>query len=281
MTMIAERQPRQGAGPPSRRGPSRPRLRRGLTALQLGVQGCQGASGEILVEVGDQPGRVRQRGASLSMAPPVVHQHEGEPVRPVGDGEAGDQGLEELRLARAGGAADQDVGTVVAQVDVVRSLGLEPHGGAGRAESSGPEPRDAMGSRALPGRRSRSRADGGSAPSACSGLASRSGARARESRSDHHGPTLSTVRLWPASSSVRRRRPSSRSRLHHGPALTGQSPRIAVEGDKGEADAVPPPAASPGQRLAQQPSAVRRTTLRCPRQVAPAPSCWRRSSTMV
>ena len=81
-----------------------------LAPAQLGAEGLQRALGEVAVEVGDHADGVRQVDAVLERrAALVVDEHEGHLVRPVGDRERGDQGLQQLGLAGAGGAGDQAV----------------------------------------------------------------------------------------------------------------------------------------------------------------------------
>ena len=89
-----------------------------LAAAQLGAERLQRALDQVGVEVGDhadgvrQPHAVLERGAAL-----VVDEHEGQRVRAVGDRQRGDQRLQQLGLAGAGGAGDQAVRAVAAQVE--------------------------------------------------------------------------------------------------------------------------------------------------------------------
>jgi hypothetical protein len=80
---------------------------------------------------------VRQARAVLEGAAAlVVDQHEGHGVRPVGDGQPGDQRLQQLGLAGAGGAGDQRVRAVAAQVQREGAVGgvTERHLGGAAAE---------------------------------------------------------------------------------------------------------------------------------------------------
>ena len=112
-----------------------------LAAAQLGAQRPQRALGQVAVQVGHgadgvrQPGAVAERRAAL-----VVDQDEGHLVRPVRQGQPGDQGLQQLGLARAGGPGDQGVRAVGGEVDDERLAVLadaEHDPGAARADPPG------------------------------------------------------------------------------------------------------------------------------------------------
>ena len=88
-----------------------------LAAAQLGVERDQGPLGQVRVEVGEEADGVGQADAVLERrAALVVDEHEGEPAGRVGRGERGDVALQQLALARAGGAGGQPVRAVAAQV---------------------------------------------------------------------------------------------------------------------------------------------------------------------
>lgn len=98
-----------------------------LPAGQLGGQRGQGALGQVRVQVGDHPGHVRQvHAAGERAAALVVHQHERHLIRPVHQGQRCDQGLQQLGLPGAGGAGDQRVRAVPAQVDAERPVVARP-----------------------------------------------------------------------------------------------------------------------------------------------------------
>ena len=120
------------SGSPARSSSSRSfaflRLQQLLPVVQLGPQRGQRAADQVRGEVGDQAHGVRQvdavgeRGAAL-----VVDEEERHPVRAVRRGHAQHPGLQELALARAGGAADEGVRALRAEVEVERFDGsLEP-----------------------------------------------------------------------------------------------------------------------------------------------------------
>ena len=68
----------------------------------------------------------------------VVDEDEAEVVRSVGRREAGDEGLQQLGLAGAGGAADERVGSVAGEVDLVGPGCREPQQGSRCADRSRP-----------------------------------------------------------------------------------------------------------------------------------------------
>ena len=92
-----------------------------LAVAQLGAQAGERAAHEVRAEVGDQADAVRQGhavgegGAAL-----VVDEEEGDAVGAVLGRHAEHPGLQELALARAGGAADERVRSLGAQVEVHR-----------------------------------------------------------------------------------------------------------------------------------------------------------------
>ena len=115
----AGRRRRASACPGSPRCPwRRPAASSVLAAAQLGAERHQRPLDQVGVEVGDHADGVRQVRALLERAAAlVVDQDEGHLVRPVGDGERGDEGLQQLGLAGAGGAGDQRVRAVADQVE--------------------------------------------------------------------------------------------------------------------------------------------------------------------
>ena len=117
-----------------------------LAAGQLGAEGDQRALDQVGVEVGDHADGVRQvvavleRGAAL-----VVDEHEGHAVGPVGHREGGDQRLQQLGLAGAGGAGDQPVRAVAAHVDGEGAVEGDPDDRLGGARLHGPARHDGLG----------------------------------------------------------------------------------------------------------------------------------------
>ena len=90
----------------------------------------QGAGRGLAVEVGDQADGVRQRGRlGEGRAALVVDEEEGASIGRVLQSQTRDQCLEELGLPRSGGARDEGVRTVTAEVDLERTLGRPPQGG--------------------------------------------------------------------------------------------------------------------------------------------------------
>ena len=89
-----------------------------LAPAQLGAQAAQRPGAELVIEVGHHADRVRQQGAGVERGTAlVVDQHEVETSGAVPSREAGDQGAQQLALARTGGACDQGVRAVGHQVD--------------------------------------------------------------------------------------------------------------------------------------------------------------------
>ena len=81
-----------------------------LPVPDLRRQRHQRPPGEVLVQVGQEPRDMRQRRAARERrAALVVDQDEDQGVRGVAQRQRGDQGLQELALARAGGARHQHV----------------------------------------------------------------------------------------------------------------------------------------------------------------------------
>ena len=104
-----------------------------LAAGQLGAQRAQGAGRGPAVEVGDQADGVRQRrrlGERRSTL--VVDEQEGAALGRVLQRQSGDQRLQEFGLPRSGGAGDEGVRALPAQVDL--------HGALGRASQRGDQP---------------------------------------------------------------------------------------------------------------------------------------------
>jgi hypothetical protein len=114
-----------------------------LAADELRTQRRQRAPHQVGTEVGDQPDAVRQAHAVLEGRPAlVVDEEEVHPRRAVRARHAEDPGLEELRLPRAGGAADQAVRPLRAQVEVERvAAGLTDEGPQPPLRSSRPRVR--------------------------------------------------------------------------------------------------------------------------------------------
>ena len=100
-------------------------LEQQLAVVELGVERDQRPPHLVAVEVGDQPDGVRQfdalleRGATL-----VVDEQERDPLGTVHRGQPGDERLEELALAGAGGAGDEGVRAVLPDVEHERGAGL-------------------------------------------------------------------------------------------------------------------------------------------------------------
>ena len=108
-------------------------LEQAFPAPQLCRQRRQRPLGQVPVEVGHHAHGVRELGAVLEGAAAlVVDEHEAHGVGAVGDREAGDQGLEELALARAGRPRNQAVRPVRPQVDGHGSGDLTPDDGLRR-----------------------------------------------------------------------------------------------------------------------------------------------------
>ena len=94
------------------------RRRTTLPPADLGVEGVEGPAGEVGVEIGHQPDGVGQVGAGIEGAAAlVVDEQERDRVRSVSEGERQDQRAQELALARAGRAADEDMGAIGHQID--------------------------------------------------------------------------------------------------------------------------------------------------------------------
>jgi hypothetical protein len=94
-----------------------------LAPGQLGGQRGQGPLDQVRVQVGDHAHGVRQADAVLERAAAlVVDEHERHRVRPVGHRQCGHDRLQQLGLARAGGAGDQAVRAVPADVDAERAV---------------------------------------------------------------------------------------------------------------------------------------------------------------
>ena len=90
-----------------------------LPAGELGAERPQGARGALAVEVGDQADGVRERGRlGEGGAALVVDEQERAPVRRMAQRQRGDQGLQQLGLARTGGARDQGVRALAAEIDL-------------------------------------------------------------------------------------------------------------------------------------------------------------------
>ena len=132
------------------------------------------------VEVGDHADGVRQLHAVLERAAAlVVDEHERHRVRPVGDRQRGHDRLQQLGLAGAGGAGDQPVRAVAAQVDAERAVvGLADHGQRGPAAGARQRAAIAPASAARGRARRAGRLDSGSPAPSSSSLMSLIGAQA-------------------------------------------------------------------------------------------------------
>ena len=96
-----------------------------LPAPQLRPQRLQRPAGQVAVQVGDHAHRVGQARAVLEGGPAlVVHQHEGHRLGRVERAQGGDEGLQQLGLARTGGPGHQGVGPVRAHVQGEQALGV-------------------------------------------------------------------------------------------------------------------------------------------------------------
>ena len=108
-----------------------------LAMPKLGPQRLERALDQVGIEVGHHTDRVRQVDAVVeSRATLVVDEHEVHLVRPVRDGQARHQSLQQLALARAGRARDESVRAVDSQVDregTVERLADHRDRAAGRA----------------------------------------------------------------------------------------------------------------------------------------------------
>ncbi|MCY1228010.1 hypothetical protein D9M72_403030 [compost metagenome] len=105
-----------------------------LPVMQFSPQGRQRAAHQVLRKVGHQAhgmGQVQAVGEGGSAL--VVDEQEAHPVRAVGRSHAHDPGLQEFRLAGAGGATHQGVRAFVLQVQVQRFDALGSHQGPERA----------------------------------------------------------------------------------------------------------------------------------------------------
>ena len=113
-----------------------------LAALHLRLERAQRPVGQLFVEVGDGADGVRQAFAGLERGAALeVDEDEVQPGRVVAGREAGDQGAQELALARARGAADQAVRAVGHQVQGQRA-GLGGADRGGETPGGGPQRAD-------------------------------------------------------------------------------------------------------------------------------------------
>ena len=93
-------------------------LQQPLPMVQLGVQGHQHPAHQMGVQIGDQAHRVGQLHAiTEGGAALVVHEQERHPGRAVGNGQGRHPALQELALARTGGAPHQRMGTLGPQIE--------------------------------------------------------------------------------------------------------------------------------------------------------------------
>ena len=114
------------------------RSRRRSSASRL----TQRPLGESVVEVGDDADGVRQLGAGVERgAALVVDEHEADVVGAAASGERGDEGAQQLALARAGRAGDQRVRAVAGEVDLDDAVGGRAEDGDGRRVGTGRAPR--------------------------------------------------------------------------------------------------------------------------------------------
>src|SRR5579859_6854149 len=92
-----------------------------------GVQRGERSPAEVLVEVGEVAADVRKAPAGLEgRTALVIDEHEVEGLRRAAEGQRGDEGLQELALARAGGAADQHVRPLPGDVEGEQSVARKP-----------------------------------------------------------------------------------------------------------------------------------------------------------
>ena len=127
-----------------------------LPAAQLGVERDERPVGEVGVEVGEEADGVGELDAVLERrAALVVDEHERELVGGVRRREGGDVALQQLALARAGGAGGQAVGAVAPQVDLDHARPDRRRAGrrgrcriGGPATAAAPRPSRARASRA-------------------------------------------------------------------------------------------------------------------------------------
>ena len=104
-----------------------------LAPLELGAERVERAHGQVAVEVADHADGMRQPGAVLERAAAlVVDEDERHRVRPVGHAEHGDDRLQQLGLAGAGGARHQAVRAVGGQVQDERPVGADADRHLGR-----------------------------------------------------------------------------------------------------------------------------------------------------
>ena len=110
-----------------------------LAPTQLGAEGAQGPGHEVLVEVGDQPDDVGQgRTGPEGGTALEVDQHERQLVGRARDREGGDEGAQELGLARPRRSAHEDVRAVADEVDREGTVGCHADHGLGGRRSPGP-----------------------------------------------------------------------------------------------------------------------------------------------
>ena len=115
-----------------------PGLQDRLPPAELGGQRGERPFDERPVEVGDEPDRVGQPGTRPEGGPAlVVDQDERQLVRSVGQRERGEQGLQQLALARPGGPGHQGMGAVTGQVDGENAVVALPEHRTGRPPAGG------------------------------------------------------------------------------------------------------------------------------------------------
>ncbi len=122
--------------------------------VQLGLERAQRPLAEVVVEVGDHADGVRQPGALVEGAAAlVVDEHEDEVVGADPRGHAGDEGAQQLALARAGGAADEPVRPVGHEVELDDTvLAAADRGAQGRVgEPERPPPQQVVGGHLVEG----------------------------------------------------------------------------------------------------------------------------------
>ena len=112
----------------------------------LSGQGHQRALREVLVQVGQEPHDMRQGRARRERRPALeVDQHEDEGFGGIAERERGDQRLQELALARPGGARYQHVRPVARDIQYERAGGGAPERYCGDPRATLPSGRDLLG----------------------------------------------------------------------------------------------------------------------------------------
>ena len=204
-----------------------------LTTAQLGTQRLQGPGGQVPVEVGDHPHRVRQARTVLEGRPAlVVHEHEGHGLGRVAHAQGGDEGLQQLGLTRTSRPGHQGVRPVGAHIQPELPLGVLPDDRPRRAAAPVPGRQDGVGTGLRQGQhvqQPRGRGDRGVRAS-CGDVVDRSQrpghplAPAAQDQVQGDPLDLVLVRLGDR----RRTGPGG----HHGPALLGQGRALPIDADQ-------------------------------------------------